>query len=151
MAEYQRKPNTTCTECKKPIYRRPAEIKQKVLGAFCSQACYGKAQRKEHPCKICGCLILASANKKTCSRICANKNRAGMKYLGRSKKDKVKSYRQLRERLFRIRPKKCERCGFSIYKILQIHHRDRDRNNNELNNLELLCPNCHAMEHYLKN
>lgn len=42
----------------------------------------------------------------------------------------------------------CERCGFDRDKaILGVHHKDRDRHNNELTNLEVLCPNCHSMEH----
>ncbi|MCI0548960.1 MAG: HNH endonuclease [Candidatus Rokubacteria bacterium] len=33
--------------------------------------------------------------------------------------------------------------------MLQVHHRDRHRANNGLENLALLCPNCHAEEHHL--
>lgn len=43
---------------------------------------------------------------------------------------------------------KCERCGINQWlnnKIsLQLHHKDGDRKNNYLNNLQLLCPNCHS-------
>ncbi|MAZ56363.1 hypothetical protein CL653_01060 [bacterium] len=49
-----------------------------------------------------------------------------------------------------IRGKYCERCKFKIYQILQVHHKNRDRKNSNLSDLELLCPNCHAKEHYLK-
>ena len=28
---------------------------------------------------------------------------------------------------------------------LELHHKDGDRTHNELNNYELLCPNCHAL------
>ncbi|MBI3573571.1 hypothetical protein HY090_00790 [Candidatus Kaiserbacteria bacterium] len=31
-----------------------------------------------------------------------------------------------------------------------MHHKDRNRNNNSLGNLELICPNCHYEEHYLE-
>ena len=44
---------------------------------------------------------------------------------------------------------KCEKCGREEWegeKIpLQIHHRDGDHFNNKINNLEVLCPNCHAL------
>jgi 5-methylcytosine-specific restriction endonuclease McrA len=44
--------------------------------------------------------------------------------------------------------KLCNRCGYSAMpEILDVHHRDRDRTNNEPENLEVLCPNCHAIEH----
>ena len=145
-----RKPNTSCHTCSKPIYRRPGVLEKSNNRSFCSSLCYGKASRKEKPCLICGTLILAGANKKTCSRACANKNRAGIHYTGRAPKDKVKTQRILKARLFAIRGKQCERCGFSIHQVLQVHHTDRNRGNNSLTNLEILCPNCHASEHYLK-
>jgi len=95
-------------------------------------------------------LILASFNKKTCSRYCANKHRKGIKYKSNSPKDKVKTQRLLKIRLLRRKGNKCERCGFGKYQILQIHHKDKNRDNNNLDNLELLCPNCHCEEHYLE-
>ena len=46
---------------------------------------------------------------------------------------------------------KCEKCGFSGVNpytnqtILQIHHIDGDSTNAKEENLQVLCPNCHAM------
>lgn len=150
VGEEKRKPNVECRVCKTPIYRRPGVLALNKGNAYCSQTCYGKSQHITHPCVVCGSPILASANKKTCSRACANKNRAGIKYTGNPLKDKVKDSRQLRSRLFKLRGKECERCSYEMYQILQVHHRDRNRENNSLRNLELLCPNCHAKEHYMK-
>lgn len=43
---------------------------------------------------------------------------------------------------------RCEECGYEeVSDILVVHHRDRDRTNNALANLAVLCPNCHALEH----
>lgn len=43
----------------------------------------------------------------------------------------------------------CERCGYNLHpEILQVHHSDRNRFNNKIENLEKLCPNCHLWEHY---
>ena len=64
---------------------------------------------------------------------------------------KVKSQQAVKIRLLENRGKKCERCNYEKYEILQVHHKDRNKNNNELNNLELICPNCHYEEHFLKN
>jgi hypothetical protein len=147
--EYKRKPNTQCSVCKKLIYRRPGQIKQGRV--FCSQICYGLGSRKEHPCVVCGKPILAGANKKTCSRRCANSNRVGIKYKTGARKDKVLYQRGLKLRLFQLRKPVCERCGYKKYEILNVHHKDRNRQHNEFKNLELLCPNCHAEEHYLEN
>ena len=148
---YKRNPNTQCLVCKKLIYRRPVEMRNNNARLFCGLACYGVANRKEKPCVICGKLILASANKKTCSRACANKNRAGIKYRIGRPRDKVKDQRSIKLRLIAERGKKCERCGFAKLEILHVHHKDRNRAHNELSNLELICPNCHATEHYLEN
>ena len=117
---------------------------------FCGQSCFGKANRNEHPCVICGKPILASAHKKTCSRRCANKNRAGITYKTGRTKDKVKDQRAIKARLIVERGKKCEKCSYKTYEILQVHHLDRNRKNNISSNLKLLCPNCHAEEHYLE-
>ena len=40
---------------------------------------------------------------------------------------------------------KCERCGSTYY--LLVHHKDRDRSNNDPENLETLCKSCHQREH----
>ena len=147
---YKRKPNTKCTICKKPVYRRPLEIKANKGRIFCSSRCYGISSRKEIPCLKCGKLILAGFNKKTCSRICANKLRIGIKYkLGRPK-DKAVTFRIIKLRIIEERCKKCARCEYNRQEILQIHHKDRNRNNNNLGNLELICPNCHYEEHFLE-
>ena len=150
--QYKRKPNAVCLICNKSIYRRPIELERSKNRAFCTVVCYGIACRKERPCVVCGTLILATKNAKTCSRACANTNRKGIKYkLGRPKRDKVKTQRFLKIRLIHQRGTMCERCKYPKIEILQVHHKDRNRKNNELDNLELICPNCHAEEHYLKN
>lgn len=48
-----------------------------------------------------------------------------------------------------LRGYKCECCGLSEWMgkeiTLEVHHEDGDSLNNELDNLQLLCPNCHSM------
>ena len=151
MPEYKRNPNTKCLVCNKAIYKRPLEIKRNQGRVFCSMSCYGISCRKEGPCVVCGKMILAGLNKRTCSRGCANTHRAGIKYKIGRPRDKVRSQQALKTRLLEDRGKSCERCNYGKYQILQVHHKNRDRKNNGLKNLELVCPNCHAEEHYLKN
>lgn len=47
-----------------------------------------------------------------------------------------------------IKPHKCEKCGNSEWlnkKIpLELHHKDGNHDNINLNNFQLLCPNCHV-------
>ena len=51
--------------------------------------------------------------------------------------------------LVHLRGHKCERCGRTHWLgeliPLEVHHKDGDRRNNDLTNLELLCANCHAL------
>ncbi len=56
-----------------------------------------------------------------------------------------------RIKAFSYKDRVCERCGYrEIPEILVIHHQDRDRTNNGIENLVVLCPNCHEAEHFLK-
>jgi predicted nucleic acid-binding Zn ribbon protein len=150
VVEYKRNPNTKCLICNTSIYRRPMEIQKSQNRVFCSNKCYGIFCRKENPCIICGKPILASLNKKTCSRSCSNINRAGIQYKINRPKDKVKSQQSLKIRLLEERGRKCERCSYSKHQILEVHHKNRNREDNELANLLLICPNCHAEEHLLE-
>ena len=55
--------------------------------------------------------------------------------------------------LFRqgLKEDKCERCGWSgklpekEFSQCELHHKDGDNSNNELSNLEIICPNCHSL------
>jgi 5-methylcytosine-specific restriction endonuclease McrA len=39
----------------------------------------------------------------------------------------------------------CAHCGFGIESVLEVAHIDGNRNNNDVSNLVILCPNCHKM------
>lgn len=47
-----------------------------------------------------------------------------------------------------LKPYQCERCLNSEWLgqliPLELHHKDGDRTNNSLDNIELLCPSCHS-------
>ena len=57
----------------------------------------------------------------------------------------------VRKYMFEKHNNSCQKCGwnqinsFTGLVPLQIHHIDGDCKNNQENNLELLCPNCHAL------
>lgn len=44
--------------------------------------------------------------------------------------------------------KKCEKCGIKDKRVLITHHKNKNREDNRLENLQTLCRNCHAIEHY---
>ena len=47
-----------------------------------------------------------------------------------------------------LKPAICEQCNLKEWLgkpiSLELHHKDGDRDNNNLSNLSILCPNCHA-------
>lgn len=62
----------------------------------------------------------------------------------------IKTY-NLKEKLFTLgyKEKKCEKCGCGTEwqgdpLTLELHHIDGNHYNNNLNNLQILCPNCHS-------
>ncbi|MFA6397933.1 MAG: HNH endonuclease signature motif containing protein [Candidatus Paceibacterota bacterium] len=133
-----------------PIYKRPSQIERNRGKAFCSPNCYGISCRKEVPCIVCAKKILAGLHKKTCSRSCSNKNREGIKYKIGRPGDRARSARILKLRLMEDRGKNCERCNYNKYEILQVHHKNRQKTDNRIENLEIICPNCHYEEHFLE-
>lgn len=65
----------------------------------------------------------------------------------------MKPYKEI---LIRERGYKCECCGLSEWLsqpiTLQVHHIDFNNQNHSLDNLQLLCPNCHSFtENFSKN
>ena len=64
---------------------------------------------------------------------------------------KLENTWKLKNRLLRegIKEHQCECCGETEWLDepipLEFHHKDGDRTNNTLQNIELLCPNCHAL------
>lgn len=73
-----------------------------------------------------------------------------MPYKEYIKSGKVQS-NKLRRKLLRegLKEYKCECCNNNQWNglpiPLEVHHKDGDKTNNELSNLQVLCPNCHAL------
>lgn len=66
------------------------------------------------------------------------------------KKDSSYNSSRLLNRLIKegLKTRECEECGINNWRdkpiSLQLHHKDGNRKNNELSNLQILCPNCHS-------
>ena len=65
----------------------------------------------------------------------------------KSKKPLVNYYNIFR-RILRSVYVNCENCG--KYKSTIVHHKDSNRNNNQINNFTLLCQPCHLRLHHPK-
>lgn len=143
-----RRPNINCSVCDTPYYKRKCDVdRTKNNRHYCSMKCYGFDCRKTKVCP--GCDKEYTGKKASCSRACSNKLRTGIKYFTGARKDIAKSVKALRSRLFLLRGPQCEKCRFSNVKALHVHHKIRrcDGGTNELDNLELICANCHCIHH----
>jgi ribosomal protein S27AE len=105
-------------------------------------------------CPVCAneFITYEKDNNTTCGYSCANTYfRSGTNnpnYTG-SLTNRI-SGRNYREVAYSTYGKVCNRCSYSNILALEVHHKDRNRENNSLDNLEVLCSNCHAIEHKSK-
>src|SRR6478736_9659036 len=106
-------------------------------------------------CKTCGIEVnkLPSQLKRSktgnvyCSKSCSNTKNNSLFKSGENHpnyKSGIGSYRNKKLKSGEI---KCEKCGFDKECALEVHHIDHNRKNNNIENLILLCANCHKIEH----
>ena len=133
----------TCEWCGALFERVPSQSRK---ARFCSGRCKGShlsSLKSTVICVVCTTPFQVNIhNAKTakyCSSTCHRK--AVPKPLQRS--------RSIRSKIMKSgRPLQCARCGYQEHPgILQAHHIDRNRTNDADDNIELICPNCHALEH----
>jgi len=80
-----------------------------------------------------------------CDRKCKDKAQRIGGIIAPSHSGKRKGYRV---KAFRTLPHICNRCGYKRNeRVLQVHHKDEDRTNSKISNLEILCPTCHVELH----
>lgn len=139
-----------CPQCGTEFLCGGRNRKQKQV-RFCSTICFSTNRRngKKFNCFKCGQEVIRNPshikNRVFCSKLCADSSR---QKTGRKKIVVSKYCTKRLEWISRI--KCCQRCGYKDFpQILNIHHIDRNRTNNSDINLELLCPNCHRVEHHL--
>jgi len=122
---------------------------------FCSKSCNGNWV-SENKSTFMDCDVCGKTYRRANSHLGYIKNTCSMKCRGIASRTEApisKDYPSVRKWMKRRNMiKSCGRCGYDQYvEILVVHHIDRNRENNDLNNLEVLCPNCHAVEHYSEN
>lgn len=116
-----------------------------------------KYEPKEHKCLNCGKeLPYDKRNNKFCSQECLNdyryKNTIQKVLNGENIISGASGIpKHLKRYLMELHNNKCEKCGWGeehpiTHNIpLEVHHIDGDCTNNHLDNLQLLCPNCHCL------
>lgn len=122
---------------------------------YCSKRCHGIELRQPGSalatCEVCNAQYWRTRKRskfltKTCSKKCRGIATRKATPIAKDVSGLKKWFRR------RGLMKQCEDCGYKeMVNILVIHHKDRDRTNNALNNLKVLCPNCHAIEHLAEN
>lgn len=154
-----------CETCNTPFL---AEVKERNRGngRFCSRSC--AASRSRPDARVHVTLTCALCDKVFQRKPSYMQNsRSGLYFCTRRCKDKAQriggiaaiqpphygdgAYRKYRKRALEELPHKCNRCPYDDVRILIVHHIDRDRTNNDISNLEILCRNCHAEEHWEEN
>ena len=121
---------------------------------FCSWQCRTRHNDEKAntslECQICGKPVKRWGSKVFSTVTCSNKC---MGLAKRKEWPTSGNFAAVRKWLGRFgRMTHCEKCGYSAEPaILVVHHNDRNRKNNTRENLAILCPNCHALEHLSEN
>jgi 5-methylcytosine-specific restriction endonuclease McrA len=86
-----------------------------------------------------------------CSNACSGEGKI-LESVEKAKKGLVSDRPTLRNVLSRVNGYKCAACGISEHNelpiTLQVDHINGLANNNQLENLRLLCPNCHSQTEF---
>lgn len=168
-------PNVECAICSVCFWKKPSQLTRSKSGLhFCSKECKSKAfkteiihcgpkknplivykkQKEKLPCRICSRPVLISEYKDihlNCIKIekwLSGDNNCTLSFskngIPRDTKDFVKKY------LIKTKGNRCQNCGFDKKtttgrSIIQMDHINGNCFDNQIENLRLLCPNCHAM------
>ena len=142
-----------CENCSKEF--NPKYLTQK----FCSRHCAAvinntkfvkRGAKEKLNCLHCGKTI-ARVNKKYCCTQCKidyELKKDAEKYLEGKFVPKGSSTKRIKSILVYIHNNVCSGCGISSWQgkpiTLELEHKDGNSENNSLDNLCLLCPNCHS-------
>ena len=148
-----------CVYCKEKFYKAKRFVKE-GKDNFCNKEHYTLYQSRnkvEVRCSYCGESKQISRSKakscKTgyffCNRDCQSKAQStdsGVEYHSNYLNGAWVEYRR---KAFTLGEPKCSICGYDEYKEgLEVHHLDKDRRNNDLDNLKVVCAICHRLLHF---
>ncbi len=150
-------PYKNCLICNEKFYTKPNWIKL-GWGKYCSRKCSSINQLKGKPmaCFMCNKetykspkqLVRSKSGKFFCSKSCQTLWRNTVLYVGRNNKHWKTGESTYRAQMTKNKEMICHMCGLTDKRVLVVHHLDRHRSNNELENLVWLCCNCHYLVHH---
>jgi hypothetical protein len=152
-SEYELNPKK-CIYCRNPIGYEYHKIKK-----FCSHTCSAtfnnlKRGRTEKICLSCKTTYFPKNlhTSKFCSKNCESKNK---KYIRINKlisgkfSNETFNTQTVKKALLEVRGEICEGCKLKLWRDkpikLTLHHKDGDAYNNNIDNLQILCWNCHSL------
>lgn len=113
------------------------------INYYCSKACKNASRLTlrgfDVSCQVCR-KIFRAANKNNLNRFCSRQCSGIAVSL-----DFHNNYALL---VFLHHGLRCNRCDLREYLKLTVHHRDHNKRNNRIENLEVLCYNCHSFHHW---
>lgn len=152
-----------CAYCSKE-FNAPTRDVKRGRARFCSISCASRHTRslRTIPPVNCTCATCGTSFYKTISKLAKSKHR--IYFCSRTCKDvgqRIGGIRDIqpphygtalvsyRAKAFRELPNRCAHCGYAdVLAVLEVNHKDCNHENNDLSNLEILCPTCHALFHF---
>jgi len=150
--EFYKKPDkiykeifSNCGYCGKQFsYIKKGSIKQKYCSGKCRAAYWYRIRISK--CKNCGKPFSEEWQKNIRDKFCNKKCRDDFQRKNGkiTKRNGVRRYFNRRGLII-----KCDGCGYDKHpEILGVHHKDENPENHALDNLIVLCPNCHSLRHH---
>jgi hypothetical protein len=144
--KYNPKEITFCLNCEGEIKRHGKNNK------FCSQSCSATYNNKlrfdDRYCLKCD---VKTSNQKYCSHKCNKSHKRDLVFEKIENGDTTLYFKNYKNYLIHKYGKKCMECGwceinpYSGRVPIELEHIDGNSTNNSLDNLKLLCPNCHSL------
>ena len=141
-----------CGNCTNDVWRTKTDTGS---AKYCSRSCTVASQtrRVELRCHRCNALFSRTEKK-------SRKNKSGIVFCSRPCKDGSQrvdgilvpahygtGVTDYRSRALKHYGRFCAKCGYTEdVRMIDVHHTDRNRRNNAIGNLEVLCVWCHALE-----
>lgn len=143
-----------CKVCGKYIESYKSQMK-----SACSLECRNKLLRTGSyiNCSLCGKSFYrpkSKQNNKSGFNFCSVECKSNAQTMHDKFRDMIPKHygngkNSYRAKAFNNLEHKCKDCGETRKYMLVVHHKDGNRNNNLLDNLEILCHNCHTTKHLI--